>query len=53
MKGASLAQKVPLLVNGELDFKEVFDKQNRFDLTYLASDGVLEELGRYFITRKL
>lgn len=48
MKGASLAQKVPLLVNGELDFKEVFDKQNRFDLTYLASDGVLEELGRYF-----
>lgn len=48
MKGASLAQKIPLLVSGELDFKDVFDKQNRFDLTQLASDGVLAELEHYF-----
>lgn len=48
MKGASLIQKIPLLVSGELDFKDVFDKQNRFDLTQLASDGVLVELEHYF-----
>lgn len=48
MKGDSLAQKIPLLVSGELDFKDVFDKRNRFDLTYLASDGVLTELEHYF-----
>lgn len=48
MKGASLAQKIPLLVSGELDFKDVFDKQNRFDLTQLASDRVLAELEHYF-----
>ena len=48
MEGDSLVQKIPLLVSGELDFKDVFDKRNRFDLTQLASEEVLEKLEHYF-----